>query len=237
MKKVIAAMTLAAVLLSGCSMSAGSDKSRSITDFNSCITLKAEDEHLLTECAEIAEARLKSEYPQLECKVSYKWRDAFAYISFDRPENWNDSTLDSLCSCGKVTFRKGTDTVTDPDGNTVPAGEIVLDNNDIAAAHMELMLSDNGQEYAVDVTLFIAGSNKLAAATNELAGTDMPLSIWLDNELISAPKVNSAITDGKAVITGNFTESSALELAAAISSGALPCELKIIDKRIGDEEK
>ena len=224
MKKVIAAMTLAAVLLSGCSMSAGSGKSRSITDFNSYITMKAEDENLLTECTEIAESRLMAEYPQLECKVSYKWRDAFAYISFDRPENWNDSTLDSLCSCGKVTFRKGTDTVTDPDGNTVPAGEIVLDNNDIAAAHMELMLSDNGQEYAVDVTLFIAG-------------TDVPLSIWLDNELISAPTVNSAITDGKAVITGNFTESSALELAAAISSGALPCELKIIDKRIGDEEK
>lgn len=237
MKKVIALMTLAAAVLSGCGLNDGSGKSRSITDFNSCITLKAEDEHLLTECAEIAEARLKSEYPQLECKVSYKWRDAFAYISFDRPENWNDSTLDSLCSCGKVTFRKGTDTVTDPDGNTVPAGEIVLDNNDIAAAHMELMLSDNGQEYAVDVTLFIAGSNKLAAATNELAGTATPLSIWLDNEIISAPTVNNAITDGKAVITGNFTESSAMELAAAINSGALPCGLKIIEKNIGDEEK
>ena len=237
MKKVIALMTLAAAVLSGCSMDTDSGNSQSTSDCNSYITLQSEDEGLLTECTEIAESRLMAEYPQLECKVSYKRRDNFSYISFDRPENWNDSTLDSLCRCGKVTFRKGTDTDTDPDGNKVPTGEIVLDNSDISEAHTELMMTDSGQEYAVDVTLFDSGKERLAMATEELAGTATPLSIWLDNEIISAPTVNSAITDGKAVITGNFTESSAMELAAAINSGALPCGLKIIEKNIGDEEK
>ncbi len=237
MKKWMALMTLAAVLMSGCGMNAGYDNSRSMSDYNSCITLKAEDEHLLTECTEIAEARLMAEYSQLECKVSYKRRDAFSYISFDRPENWDDSTLDSLCSCGKVTFRKGTDSDKDSEGNIVPTGEIVLDNSDISEAYATLMATELWQEYAVTVEMFDSGKDRFAAATEELAGTGTPIAIWLDNELISAPTVNSSITDGKAVINGDFTESSAQELAAAISSGALPCGLRIIEKQIGDEEK
>ena len=65
-----------------------------------------------------------------------------------------------------------------------------------------------------------------------LASTDIPLSIWFDNELISSPKVTAPITNGEAIITGNFDADSAAELANAIDSGAMPCALTVIDHKI-----
>ncbi len=42
------------------------------------------------------------------------------------------------------------------------------------------------------------------------------ISIWVDNECISAPKVNSVITDGIAIISGDFTEKDSAKLAYLI---------------------
>ena len=37
-------------------------------------------------------------------------------------------------------------------------------------------------------------------------GSDDCISIWMDDTMISNPNVNSAITDGVAIISGNFTQ-------------------------------
>jgi preprotein translocase subunit SecD len=55
-----------------------------------------------------------------------------------------------------------------------------------------------------------------------------PIAIFLDNQLISAPTVNMAITSGKAVISGRFTLVEAKELASRLSAGALPLPIKLI---------
>jgi protein-export membrane protein SecD len=52
------------------------------------------------------------------------------------------------------------------------------------------------------------------------------MGIFLDNALISAPKINSGNFGGSAVIQGSFTTASAAELANLLKSGALPVELK-----------
>jgi protein-export membrane protein SecD len=52
------------------------------------------------------------------------------------------------------------------------------------------------------------------------------LGIFLDNNLISAPKVNSSSFPGTGVIHGNFTTASAAELANLLKSGSLPVQLK-----------
>jgi preprotein translocase subunit SecD len=53
------------------------------------------------------------------------------------------------------------------------------------------------------------------------------LGIFLDDALISAPKVNSSSFEGgSAVISGSFTTASATELATLLKSGALPLQLK-----------
>ena len=54
------------------------------------------------------------------------------------------------------------------------------------------------------------------------------LAIVLDKEVISAPTINDAITDGKGVITGNFDLNSSNALAVQLRYGSLPIPLKIV---------
>lgn len=58
-----------------------------------------------------------------------------------------------------------------------------------------------------------------------------PVGIFIDNFLISAPVVQTVITDGNAVITGNFAVDEAKKLAISINSGALPLPIKLIEQR------
>jgi preprotein translocase subunit SecD len=53
------------------------------------------------------------------------------------------------------------------------------------------------------------------------------LAIVLDKQVISAPRINQAITDGKGVISGNFTIDSANQLALQLRYGSLPIPLKV----------
>ena len=49
----------------------------------------------------------------------------------------------------------------------------------------------------------------------------------MDDTCISAPTVNSIITEGKAIISGDFDADSASDLANKINAGALPFDLSI----------
>lgn len=57
------------------------------------------------------------------------------------------------------------------------------------------------------------------------------LAIFLDNQIISAPTVNEAIPDGKAVITGNFPLTEAKLLAQRLNAGALPVPISLINQQ------
>lgn len=57
------------------------------------------------------------------------------------------------------------------------------------------------------------------------------VAIFLDDQLISAPRVNEPITGGKAVIQGSFTVDEAKRLSIALNAGALPVPLKVIEQR------
>lgn len=72
------------------------------------------------------------------------------------------------------------------------------------------------------------GTDKFADLTTELVGR--PLAIYLDNQLISAPVVNTAISTGQAIITGNFTIDEAKHLAIQLNSGALPVPIELISQ-------
>jgi len=58
-----------------------------------------------------------------------------------------------------------------------------------------------------------------------------PLAIALDNEIISAPTVQSVIENGDAMITGNFTIEEAKKLALQLNAGALPVPINLIEER------
>ncbi len=67
----------------------------------------------------------------------------------------------------------------------------------------------------------------------EITGRNIgkPLGIVIDNQMISAPTVQTKISGGQAVITGNFSVDEAKNLAVAINSGALPVPIKLIEQR------
>jgi preprotein translocase subunit SecD len=57
------------------------------------------------------------------------------------------------------------------------------------------------------------------------------LAIALDKKLISVPRVESPITEGKGIITGDFTVETANALAIQLRYGALPVPLRVIETR------
>ncbi len=57
------------------------------------------------------------------------------------------------------------------------------------------------------------------------ANVGKQLAIVLDGAVQSAPTIQGAITGGQGVITGQFTEAAAKNLAVVLNSGALPVEL------------
>lgn len=54
------------------------------------------------------------------------------------------------------------------------------------------------------------------------------IAIFLDGQILSAPTVQTAITNGEAIITGNFTADTAKELANRLNSGTLPVPIKLL---------
>jgi len=77
--------------------------------------------------------------------------------------------------------------------------------------------------YVVYLYFTDAGSSKFAAATKELVGSK--ISIWMDETKISAPTVNTAITNGTAYIDGMAGSKEAKDLADKINAGSLPFAL------------
>ena len=138
-----------------------------------------------------------------------------------------ESAVKELGEMAELTFRKGSDSDTDEDGNTVPTGDIVIGGSDIdEAGYTQQPDSYGNLEWVVTLKLTSEGASKFGTATSELAGTQTPISIWMDNTMISAPTVSNAITNGQAVITGNFNSESAKKLADQINSGALPFKIE-----------
>ncbi|MBU0660846.1 protein translocase subunit SecD [Patescibacteria group bacterium] len=58
-----------------------------------------------------------------------------------------------------------------------------------------------------------------------------PIAIFLDGNPISVPTVQSVITGGQAVITGDFTITEARELSQRLNTGALPVPIELISQQ------
>ncbi len=84
---------------------------------------------------------------------------------------------------------------------------------------------------APEVTLSFdaTGAKLFADITEENIGNYV--AIFLDGEAISTPVVNSVITGGQAVISGDFTVAEAKELSTRLNSGALPVSIKLLNQQ------
>lgn len=87
---------------------------------------------------------------------------------------------------------------------------------------------------AVNFRFNPAGGRKFGDYTAENIGS--PFAIVLDEEVISAPVIQSHIPGGSGIITGNFSVEESTNLAVLLRAGALPAELIFLEERtIGPE--
>lgn len=75
----------------------------------------------------------------------------------------------------------------------------------------------------------IRGAQRFGEATTR--GQGRQLAIVLDNEVISAPVVQTPITGGSGQISGSFTVEQVNNLSLLLRAGALPAKLSIIEER------
>ena len=134
----------------------------------------------------------------------------------DETEFNAEEAIKELGETALLTFR-------DPDGEIVLEGKHVTKATAEASATQSLQNASSGNIH-VKLELNDEGKQLFAEATGRLIGQQ--ISIFMDEIMLSAPTVQSAITEGSAIITGMESMAAARTLASRIESGALPYPLE-----------
>ena len=129
-----------------------------------------------------------------------------------------------------------------PNPNATPTatvdnnGTVVLDQysskyvkTDLTGRYLDKAILEFNQttgEPTVSLQFNAEGSILFEKITKENIGKTV--AIFLDGAPISVPKVNEAISGGKAQISGNFTPTEAKTLVGRLNSGALPVPISLI---------
>jgi len=86
-------------------------------------------------------------------------------------------------------------------------------------------------EIKVNLAMNQQGAKVWADMTSQaFSNGNREVALTLDDEVISAPSVNSAITEGRTEITGNFTVQEASDLASMLEIGKLPAKVNLIQE-------
>ena len=112
-------------------------------------------------------------------------------------------------------------------------GDVVLQGTDVLEAKAGYQTDNmNNQEIVVSLTFTDEGKQKFADATTKAYAAGETIGIYYDGRFISVPRVQAAITDGRAVITGEDTIEEAESLASNIRIGGLKVELQRLRSQI-----
>lgn len=148
-----------------------------------------------------------------------------------------------LGKTAKLTFHE-VDTLTNPNGN-IPSDSFVLPDLDGSGTlyvlkRRPILTGENlvdaqpgfaqqTNEALVSFKFDTSGAKKFGNYTATHVGE--PFAIVLDKQVISAPRIISAIRGGSGQITGGFSVEEANELSILLRAGALPAPLEILEER------
>ncbi|MBR3505203.1 MAG: protein translocase subunit SecD [Clostridia bacterium] len=107
-----------------------------------------------------------------------------------------------------------------------PNGEIILEGDDVKQASPAYD-SQNGNAPIIAFELNDEGAKAFAEATAKYIG--QVITIKLDETTLTAPVVQSAITEGSGIINGFSDIQTAATIANLIMSGALPLNITLIE--------
>lgn len=144
------------------------------------------------------------------------------------------AVLDKLGKAGSLEFVLLSDCTIDENTKeaTYDKDKVLLDGSMISNAEATTQQESSGaNENVVKITFTGKGAKKFGEVTSENVGAN--LSIIYDGKEVSSPTIQTAITDGVAIVSGSFEKfSDAEDMAATLRIGALPLELKNIRSNI-----
>lgn len=139
-------------------------------------------------------------------------------------KNYNaDEAIKELAATAELTFRMGTD----------QSGEVIVTGKNVKRAYSSYQQTDQSgvREHVVNLEFDSEGAEKFSQATLTASQNNSQISIWMDDDMISAPSVSKQIPDGECYISGGgdngFTAEEAAKLANTINAGALPFGLTV----------
>lgn len=101
-------------------------------------------------------------------------------------------------------------------GKNLKSASVVFQNQGLGEPQVSLKFDSEGASIFADLTKKNLGKT---------------IAIYLDNQVISAPTVQAEITNGEAVITGDFSIDEAKKLAGRLNEGALPVPLTLVGQQ------
>ncbi|QQY80854.1 protein translocase subunit SecD [Keratinibaculum paraultunense] len=117
-----------------------------------------------------------------------------------------------------------------------PDGKEILTGKNVKGSEVVFHKTELGEKPVVSLEFDKEGAEKFKEATKRLSQKETIeekiIYIVLDDQVISAPVVKDVITDGKAVIEGEFDVEEANKLATLIRAGALPVEMSELQTSI-----
>jgi len=145
------------------------------------------------------------------------YRNAIRMINIDIPNVTEKDVLpDDIGNKGELLFVLGE--------------EIILEGKDIRTAENSWAQFNGTTENVVVISFTEDGTEKFAQITEANIGET--ITIVYDGEVICAPIIQQAITDGKAIISGGLTEETAEQLATVIRIGELPLNLREFNREV-----
>ena len=91
------------------------------------------------------------------------------------------------------------------------------------------MVFDNVNRPQIFLEFNSEGADLFETVTERNVGR--PLAVFLDGNLISAPRVSEKITGGRAQITGQFSIQEARQLVERFNAGALPAPIRLVNQQ------
>lgn len=224
--RLVVMLAVIAFVLYTAILGLGSDQSGSINDISLGLDLRGGVSITYEAVGDVSSQDMSDTKAKLEKRVQGYSTEAQVYfegsdrITVDIPGATDaNQVLQELGKPGTLIFC--TDS-SDPEGSKVMDGNQVKD----AQAGVRTNQTTNAREYVVSLTLTSDGVEAFSAATEELAPTHGRIYIMYNDEVLSAPSVQSHITSETCEITGMEDMDAANSLASNIRIGALPVELQ-----------
>ena len=134
--------------------------------------------------------------------------------------NAQKTVVDYIGKTANLTFRPFDPNNIDEEGNYVMSDEILVEGAHVADAGTAIQ---NGSQ-VVTLRFDSEGARLFADATQKYLNKQ--IGIYMDDDRLTAPTVQNVITNGEAIITGEYTIQAANMLAAQIKSGTMPFKLE-----------